>query len=151
MVAVQHFDAVGFRDVTGSDDTRTLGVDRHALGAFDFHAERDTLEVQNDVGHVFANASNAGELVQHVVDLYGGDCGALKRRQQNATQRVAQRETKAALKRFGDNGRDTRRISARLDFKLCRLDQFCPVFVDHASLHSCFCPMSERQKRPRLK
>ena len=74
--------------------------------------------------------------MQHVVDLDAGDGGALKRRHQNAAQRVAKRQAEATLKRFGDNGRLTRRVIAGLYVKLGGLDQFLPVLVDHKGLSS---------------
>ena len=69
MIAVQDLDTGAFADVAGGHDGRTLGVDRQALGPFDFHAQADALEVQDDVGHVFAHTGDRRKLVQHVVDL----------------------------------------------------------------------------------
>jgi len=40
--------------------------------------------------------------MQHAVDLDGGDGTAAQRRQQNATQRVAERQAEAPLQRLGD-------------------------------------------------
>ena len=88
--------------------------------------------------------------MQHIVDLHGGDGRPLQRRQKNAAQRVTQRETKAALERLGDQNRLTQRVIAGFYFKLCRLDQFSPILVDHASLHSCPVPMSKGSERPRM-
>ena len=51
--------------------------------------------------------------------------------QQHAAQRVAESETKAALKRFGNHGRDPLRIIARLDVELVRLNQLLPILLDH--------------------
>ena len=97
MLFVQNFDARRVRDITRSDRTRAFGIDRQTLRAFDFHAQSNLLEVQNDVGDVFANARYRRELVQNVVDLNGGDGRALQRAHQNAAQRVAERQAKAAL------------------------------------------------------
>jgi len=89
--------------------------------------------------------SHRGELVQHVVDLHAGDRRALKARQEHAAQRVTEREAEAALEGLGHNRRLTRGIVARLHVELRRLDQFGPILVDHASLHSCSAPMSKEQ------
>ncbi len=104
------------------------------LRAFDFHADRDALEVQDDVGDVFTHTCHARKLVQNVVDLHGCDRGALQRRHQDAAQCVAERQTKAALQRFGDQRCLAVRVIARLDVQLLRFDQLSPILVDHASL-----------------
>ncbi len=148
---VENFDAVAFGDVTSGNNTRTFGIDRQALGAFDFHAQGNAFEVQDDVGDIFAHARNRGKLVQHVVNLDRCDGGALQARHQNAAQRVPEGQTKTAFQRFGNNGGLARRLIARFHVKLCRLDQFSPILMDHVSLHSCLCLMSEGGRRPRLK
>ena len=89
--------------------------------------------------------------MQHVVDLNAGDGGPLQRGHQNAAQRVAQRQTEAALKRFGDNSGLSCRLIARFHIKLCRLDEFCPILMDHASLHSCLPSMSQKASARGLK
>jgi hypothetical protein len=43
--------------------------------------------------------------MQNAVDLHRGDGSAAQRGQQHATQRIAERQTEAALERFGDDGR----------------------------------------------
>ena len=50
--------------------------------------------------HVFLQAFERGVLVQHAVDLDFGDGEAGNRRQQHATQRIAQRVAVAALQRL---------------------------------------------------
>ena len=143
MVFVQHLDAVGFGDIGRGHDPRTLGIKAEALRPLDFHAQRHTLEVQDDVGHVFAHTGDGGKLVQYVVDLHRCDRRALQRGHQHAAQRVAEGQAKAPLQRFGHDGRLTCGVVARLDVKLLRLDQFSPILVDHASLHPCLCLMSK--------
>ena len=143
MLAVQNLDTGGFRNVTGGHNARTLCRDRQALGPFDFHAQADAFEVQDDVGYVFAHTGYGGKLVQHVVDLYGCDRRTLQRGHQHAAQRVAERQAKAPLQRFGHYCGLTGWVIARLDVKLLRLDQFSPILVDHASLHPCLCLMSK--------
>ena len=58
--------------------------------------------------------------MQHAVDLHAGDGRALQRGQQDAAQRVAERQAEAALERLGDDGGDAARSRAALDFELVR-------------------------------
>ena len=86
------------------------------------HADRDRLEVQQDVDDVFLHALDAGVLVQHAVDLDLGDRRARHRRQQHAPQRVAERVAEAALERLDDHARLARRDRLHLDD--ARLQEF---------------------------
>ena len=45
------------------------GLQRHALGRVRDHADGDALEVEHDVGDVFADARDGREFVHHAVDL----------------------------------------------------------------------------------
>ena len=54
--------------------------------------------------------------MQHAVDLDRGDGGALKRGEEHAAQRVAERHAEAALERFGDEGGAAAVVAARLLF-----------------------------------
>jgi len=149
VIAVQNFDTSAFGDVTSCDNTRSLGRDRQALGPFDFHAQGNAFEVQNDVGDIFANTRNARKFVQNIINLYRCDGGTLQRRHQNAAQRVAHCQTKATLERLCDDSSLTCRVIARLDVQLLWLDQFSPIFVDHTSLHSCSAPHVQMAKNSR--
>ncbi len=97
MIFVQDFDAVGFSDIASRHNTRASCINCNTFRAFDFHVNRNAFEVQNDVGNVFTHTGNRGELVQYVINLHRRDGRALKRGQQNATKRVAECQTKAAL------------------------------------------------------
>ena len=88
---------------------RAGGRQRQALRAFAVHTQGKLLHVQHDIGDVFPHALDAGEFMQHAVDLHSGHRGALQRGQQHAAQRVAKGHAEAALQRLGDDGRDTRR------------------------------------------
>ncbi len=57
--------------------------------------------------------------MQHAVDVDGGDGGALERRQQDAPQGVAEGQAEAALKRLGDDGRETLGVFAGGDVEAC--------------------------------
>ncbi len=104
-VGVHHLDVARHRDVARLDVGRAGRRELETLRAFALHLERDLLHVEHDVGDVFTDAGKRAELVQHVLDLDRGDRRALKGRQQHAAQRVAERQTKAALKRLGNEGR----------------------------------------------
>src|SRR3546814_4723123 len=58
-----------------------------------------------DVGHILAHALKRRKLMQHTLDLHRGDGGALERGEEDAAQRVAERQAEAALERLGDEGR----------------------------------------------
>ena len=130
-VRIEHFDVAGGLDVASDDGTRTLLGKRKALGPFVFHLDGDFLDVENEICHVLTHAGNRREFMQYAIDLDGGDCRTLQRREQNPAQRVAQGQAITAFKRLGDHGGDARGIAARNDVELGRLNQFLPVFLDH--------------------
>ena len=130
-IRIKHLDVGADRNVAGGDDARTLLRQRHALRAFGMKAQRKLLDIENDVGDILAHAGDRGEFMQHAIDLDSRNSRTLKRRHQNTTKRVAERQAEAALKRFGDDGRKALRVMARIDFELGRLDKLFPVFLDH--------------------
>ena len=79
---------------------RLVDAQRQRLGVIDVQLERNLLQVEDDVGRVLDHAGNRRELVQHAVDLDGGDRRALDRGEQHAPQRVADRRAEAALERL---------------------------------------------------
>ena len=127
MVRVHHLDVARHHDVAGLDGRGTGRRKLKPLRAFAFHLERDLLHVEDDVGDIFAHAGEAREFVQHVLDLDRRDSRTLERREQHAAQRVAKRQAKAALERFGDEGRLALAVAASLDFQVAGLLQFLPV------------------------
>jgi hypothetical protein len=105
MLGIEDLDVADGLDVACGDHARALLAHNHALGFVAFHADGDFLDVENDVGDIFAHARDRGEFMQHAVDLHRGDGSAAQRGQKHAAQRIAKRQAKAALKRFGDDGR----------------------------------------------
>ena len=77
-----------------------VDADDQRLGVVDVQLERNLLQVEDDVGRVLDHAGNRRELVQHAVDLHGGDRRALDRGEQHAPQRVADGRAEAALERL---------------------------------------------------
>ena len=61
--------------------------------------EDDVLQVQDDVGDVLGDTGDGVELVERVVEADLGDGGAGDRRQQGATQGVAEGVAEAGLER----------------------------------------------------
>src|SRR6185437_6507643 len=105
-------------DVAGRD--HALALLRKAevgfVGAVE--ADRDALEVQQHLDHVFLQAFQRGVFVQHAVDFRFDDRRTGDGRQQHAPQRVAERVAVTALQRL-DN--DAGMIGAnRLDLEAAR-------------------------------
>ena len=116
-------------DVARRDGAGAGLAKRHALRAVALHPDGDRLDVEDDVRHVLADARDRRELVQHAVDVHRRHRRALKRRQEHAAQRVAERRAEATLQGLGDDGRDPLRIVARSHLELVRLDQLLPVLL----------------------
>ena len=130
-LGVQDLHVANRVDVASGDSAGAGLAKRHALRAFTLHLDGDRLHVEDDIRHVLADARDGRKLVQHAVDMDRRYCGALERRQQNATQGVAERRTETALKRLSHDRRDALRIVAGSNFELVRLNQFLPVLLDH--------------------
>ena len=113
---------------------RAFGLEHEALRTVGVELQRQLFDVQHDVGDVFAHARNGREFVQHAVDLNRGDRGALQRLKQNAAQRVAERQTEAALERLGNDHGMRARSRAGIDLQLHRLNQFLPILLDHVGI-----------------
>ena len=92
--------------------------------------------------------------MQNPVDLDSRDSGALQRRQQNAPERIAERQAKAALQRFSHHGGAAGDIRTRLDMELVWFNQFLPVALNHetdlmleaAKVPLCLAKMRERTR-----
>ena len=129
-IGIEDHDIADGLDVAGGHDRRALLLEHHPLRAFALHLDGDVLDVEDDVGDVLAHARDRGELVQHAVDVHRLHARALQRRQQNAAQRVAERQAEAALKRLRNHGGEPFRIAARLHLQLVGSNQFLPIFLN---------------------
>jgi hypothetical protein len=87
------------------------------------HAERDELQVQEDVDDVFLHAFDAGVLMEDAVDFDFRDGAAWHGREKHATEGVAERMAKAALERLDHDARLAR--GNRLYFHDTGLQEFC--------------------------
>ncbi len=79
-ILVHDLDIAGHRNIAGLHFGRAGRGKLQPLGAFAFHLERDLLDVEDDVGDIFAHAGQRREFVQDILDLDRGDSGALERR-----------------------------------------------------------------------
>ena len=145
-LGIEDHDVADGLDVAGRDDGRARLLHHHALGPVALHLDGDVLDVEHDVGHVLAHAGDRGEFVQHAVDVHRLHARALQRREENAPQRVAERQAEAALERLGHHGGRALRIGARRDLQLVRPDQFLPVLLDRHVNH----PFVWRARSPRI-
>ena len=70
--------------------------------------EHDALDVEQDLGDVFLNTRQSGELMQGSGDTHGGHGSTRDRTQQRATQRVTERVAEARLERLDGEARALR-------------------------------------------
>src|ERR1700694_4264986 len=130
-VRIEDADVADRLDVPGRDLARPLFLHHHALGAVALHLDGDVLDVEHDVGHVLVHAADRREFVQHAVDMHRLHRGALQRGQQDASQRIAQRQPEAALERLRHHRCRAFGIGAQADMELFGPDQFLPVLLNH--------------------
>jgi len=131
VVGVQNFDVGRNVNHATCDGTTAGSPQHHALGAFSVHAQRQLLDVQDDVDDVFANAFDRGEFVNHAVDLDGGHGRALQRGQEDAPQRVTERHAETAFQRLCNKTHLARGIPQGFDLWLLGTNKLLPVSFDH--------------------
>src|SRR5205823_4576956 len=81
----------------GGDYARLVGLQVDRFRSVAVELERDLLQVQDDVGGVFHYTGDRLELMQHTLDLDGGNGRALDRAEEHATQGVAHGGAESAL------------------------------------------------------
>src|SRR6185436_10025141 len=87
-------------DLTRNELTRLGPPDAQRLRTRAVQLERDSLEIEDDVGRVLDDTGDRRELVQHAFDPHGGDRGALDRREQRTAKAVADRRAETTLERL---------------------------------------------------
>ena len=107
MIRIEDLDVGADLDVAGLGHAGTFLLQHHALHALGMLADRDLLDVEDDVGDILAHAGDRGELVQHAVDMHRGDRRALKRGKQHAAKRIAEGQPETALERLSHDERET--------------------------------------------
>ena len=75
--------------------------------------------------------------MDNALNLYSRDGGTLKRRQQNAAQRVTDGNTETTLKRSNLDHSLARVVFGLLDFQLVGLFQVQPVLFNHSGVPLC--------------
>jgi hypothetical protein len=83
---VQHREIGVFLDHGRGHDAGLLRVERDGLGLIGVQLQRHLLQIEDDVGGVLHHAGDGAELVQHALDLHGGNRGAFDGTQQGAPQ-----------------------------------------------------------------
>src|SRR5690606_24171119 len=112
------------------------------------HLDGDFLDVEHDISHIFPHAGDGGEFVQHAVDLHCRHGRTAKRGEQNTAERIAERQAKSTLERFGNERRLYPARGGELD--LVRLDEFLPVLLDHVWLPSIRATIQSWQSTSRI-
>ena len=97
---VQDLNIIALLDVIGGDLTGANCLNTHCLRTVGVQLCSDTLQVQDNLGNVFLDALNGGELVNHAVDLDAGHGDTGQRGKKHTTQAVAQCDAKATLQRL---------------------------------------------------
>ena len=69
MVGIENVNIWTGLDIASRDDRWTFLLEHHVLDAFGVLPQRDLLDVEDDIGHILANARDGGKLVQHAVDM----------------------------------------------------------------------------------
>ena len=87
-------------DVGRGHVARAAHRERQYLRLVAVELDRQALEVEHQRDRIFDHPGNRRELVKHAVDLHVGDGGPGNRAEQHAPQRVAKRDSKAALERL---------------------------------------------------
>ena len=77
--------------------------------------DSDTFQVQQDIDDIFLHAFHGAVFVQHTIDLHFGDRTSRHGRQQNASQRIAQRMSETTLQRLQGDSRPGRAYFLNVD------------------------------------
>ncbi len=134
---IHDFDVVVRLDVARRHRAGALLVKTQFRAVTRMHAQRDLLEVEQDVDDIFLHTLDARVLMQHAVDLDFRDRTAGHGGKQYATQRVAERVAEAPLERLDHDARLPR--CERLYLHDARLQKF-----SHGTLHGS----SPRRSKP---
>src|SRR5262252_8007774 len=127
---IENHDVADGLDVARGDKRRASLLHDHALRAVALHLDGNVFDVKDDVGHVLAHAGDGRKFVEDAVDVHRLHARPLQRGQQNTPQRVAERQSKAALERLSHHGRGAFGIGPQRHVQLVRSYQFLPVLLD---------------------
>ena len=99
-LGVEDFDLAVTLDGIRSHKAGALRADLHRLGAVAVQLRRQSLDVEDNLGHVLLHTGNGRKLVQNAVDLDACNGNARQRGEQHTAQAVAKRVAESALKGF---------------------------------------------------
>ena len=100
MFGVENLNVVGEVEVAGGDDAFAVLAEHDGDFVAAFELEDDALEVEEDVHDVFEDAVDLGVFVNDARNLRFRGSVADHRREENATERIAERVAVAAFERF---------------------------------------------------
>lgn len=83
--------------ITGSGNVKN---DR--LGALSVELRNDSLDIEDNLGHILGNTVGGGKFVKDAVDLDAGDSHSGKRAEQYSAERVPESDSVTALKGLDD-------------------------------------------------
>ena len=130
MIGIQDLDVGIGGDVTRGDGLRAGHVDIYGLGTVGVKLGDDTLDIQNDLGHILLHAGNNRDLMLDVLNLDRRHSIALQRAEQNTAERVTERDAIAAFK------------------GLCNKLAFAPVLIHFGNANIKF--LKHRDTPPKL-
>src|SRR5262249_52189363 len=125
-------------------------VDANDVGLRGRRLEDDLFEVEDDVAHVLDHVGDGGELVERALDLDGRDGGALKRREEHAAKRVADRDSEPALEGLAYELAVELARAFRVEADALRTDEVAPVARDHGACgrHAVLLVLRVRESGP---
>ena len=100
MIRVEDFHFRVGLDVAGRYRAFSRSLEIDGLGTCGMESCENTLDVQDDLGHIFHHAGDRGKLMLDTGNLHTGECRAGERREQHSAERISERCTVAALQRF---------------------------------------------------
>jgi hypothetical protein len=134
VVGVEDLHAVDHLDVRPGDSPLAVLLQAQGARLAVRHPHHHLLEVEDDVGDVFHNVGQGGELVEGPLDLDRGDRRPLQRREQHPSDAVPQGDAEAALERLAGELAVERRQRLPFDLELPRPDEIAPVAGDERGL-----------------
>ena len=89
LLAVDEFHPCRQRDVASGELDWAIYIDLHRHDVVNITLHNDVFQVEDDLGDVFGDAVDGGELMQGLVELHRSYCCTRNGRKQHTTQRVA--------------------------------------------------------------
>ena len=71
LCGIENLDGIGFGEISGGHNARSLGLQRNNLRFAICWLEKNSLQVEDDVGDIFRTAANSRKLMAHTRDFHG--------------------------------------------------------------------------------